>query len=70
MSREKSELQLFANDWSMIDGIGVRDYIHIIDIAEAHVTALDYLFKNSKSLVEINLDTGVKCSGLQVVNAF
>lgn len=64
-----AKLRVFGNDYATHDGTGVRDYIHVTDLANGHVAALDYLFKN-QGLVTVNLGTGVGYSVLDVVNAF
>lgn len=64
-----AKLRVFGNDYTTHDGTGVRDYIHVTDLANGHVAALDYLFKNS-GLITVNLGTGVGYSVLDVVNAF
>jgi UDP-glucose 4-epimerase len=61
------KLQVFGNDYPTIDGTGVRDYIHVVDLAEGHVQALD----NSKEGTHIyNLGTGQGTSVLELVKAF
>ncbi len=66
------ELQVFGNDYPTIDGTGVRDYIHVTDLANAHVKALEYL--NSKEKLDkpliVNLGTGKGYSVLEVIKAF
>ncbi|MDO4562587.1 MAG: UDP-glucose 4-epimerase GalE [Clostridia bacterium] len=63
------ELGVFGNDYPTADGTGVRDYIHVVDLAKGHVAAIDYAAKNSG--VEIfNLGTGVGYSVLDIVHAF
>ena len=62
-------LNIFGNDWSTHDGTGVRDYIHIMDLAEGHVSALEYLFKEKK-VVNLNLGTGKGTSVLDLINTF
>lgn len=64
-----AKLRVFGNDYTTHDGTGVRDYIHVTDLANGHVAALDYLFKNL-GLITVNLGTGVGYSVLDVVNAF
>lgn len=64
-----AKLRVFGNDYATHDGTGVRDYIHVTDLADGHVAALDYLFKN-QGLITVNLGTGVGYSVLDVVNAF
>jgi len=66
------ELQVFGNDYDTVDGTGVRDYILVVDLAIAHVKALEYLNKNEK-LYEpliVNLGTGKGYSVLELVKAF
>lgn len=53
----RNDMQVFGNDYSTEDGTGVRDYIHVNDLAVAHVNALDYLVNNKKNLL-VNLGTG------------
>lgn len=63
------ELSVFGNDYDTKDGTGVRDYIHVVDLAIGHVKALDKLI-NSKGVNVYNLGTGVGYSVLDVLNAF
>jgi UDP-glucose 4-epimerase len=62
-------LQVFGNDYDTPDGTGVRDYIHVVDLAEGHVAALRWLFANTGSIT-VNLGTGRGYSVLEVVRAF
>jgi UDP-glucose 4-epimerase len=62
-------LQVFGNDYPTPDGSGVRDYIHVMDLAEGHVAALQRLFDGPGSLT-VNLGTGRGCSVLEVVAAY
>jgi len=64
-----AQLRVFGNDYSTHDGTGVRDYIHVMDLADGHVAALNYLFKN-EAMITLNLGTGNGYSVLDVVNAF
>jgi len=64
-----SELQVFGNDYPTPDGTGVRDYIHVMDLASGHMKALEKLDTNP-GLVTYNLGTGKGCSVLEMVNAF
>jgi UDP-glucose 4-epimerase len=50
----RSELQIFGNDYETPDGTGVRDYVHVSDLADAHVRAFDYLTGRKKNIV-VNL---------------
>ena len=64
-----NELYIFGDDYNTPDGTGIRDYIHVVDLAKGHVKALDALH-NSKKFTAINLGTGVGYSVLDVVNTF
>ena len=65
------QLTIFGNDYPTIDGTCVRDYIHVVDLAEAHVKALDFLVKESKGCHEVvNIGTGKGSSVLEMVRAF
>jgi UDP-glucose 4-epimerase len=63
------ELQIFGNDYPTLDGTGVRDYIHIMDLAKGHMKALEKLVTNP-GLLTYNLGTGKGYSVLEMVNAF
>ncbi|MBO4573367.1 MAG: UDP-glucose 4-epimerase GalE [Clostridia bacterium] len=62
-------LKIFGDDYPTHDGTGVRDYIHVCDLAEGHVLALNKLFENS-GLITVNLGTGKGYSVLDMVKAF
>ena len=64
-----AKLRVFGNDYATHDGTGIRDYIHVMDLADGHVKALNYLL-NNEALITVNLGTGVGYSVLDVVNAF
>lgn len=66
---KREQLSVFGNDYPTPDGTGVRDYIHVVDLALGHVKALQYLSKNN-GVTAINLGTGVGYSVLDMVNAF
>lgn len=63
------KLRIFGNDYPTPDGTGVRDYIHVIDLAAGHVSALRYLEEKEHSIT-VNLGTGRGHSVLEVVRAF
>ena len=63
------KLQIFGNDYETKDGTGVRDYIHVVDLADGHVAALQKLKENC-GLVIYNLGTGTGYSVLEVVHTF
>ena len=68
-NKELSHLNIFGNDYDTPDGTGVRDYIHVVDLAIGHVKALSYLDKNP-GLEYYNLGTGNGYSVLEMVKAF
>ncbi|MED4354363.1 UDP-glucose 4-epimerase GalE [Schinkia azotoformans] len=61
------KLRVFGNDYPTVDGTGVRDYIHVVDLAEGHVAALDHL---TAGVHIYNLGTGEGTSVLELVKAF
>ena len=64
------ELSVFGNDYPTPDGTGVRDYIHVVDLAKGHVKALEKLDKENEGLYIYNLGTGTGYSVLDMVKAF
>ncbi|WP_066805700.1 UDP-glucose 4-epimerase GalE [Moraxella oblonga] len=65
------KLSVFGDDYDTIDGTGVRDYIHVVDLAKGHLKALEYLANHKQTgFLPINLGTGHGTSVLQLVNAF
>jgi UDP-glucose 4-epimerase len=63
------KLTIWGNDWPTDDGTGVRDYLHVMDLARGHVHALEYAYGNA-GYVSVNLGTGLGTSVLQMVAAF
>ena len=66
---ELPNLNVFGNDYNTKDGTGVRDYIHVVDLAKGHIKALEYIDKN-KGSIAVNLGTGIGYSVLDIVNAY
>ena len=66
----RSQLSVFGGDWPTSDGSGVRDYIHVMDLAEGHRAALDVLLAEDPQLLTLNLGSGQGHSVLEVVAAF
>ena len=64
------ELSVFGNDYPTHDGTGVRDYIHVVDLAKGHVKAMEKLDKEGHGLYIYNLGTGTGYSVLDMVKAF
>ena len=67
--RQLEKLRVFGNDYDTDDGTGVRDYIHVVDLAVGHVLALKKLEQNP-GVVTYNLGTGQGYSVLEIVKAF
>src|ERR1700678_255544 len=65
---QRDEIEVFGVDYPTPDGTAVRDYVHVADLADAHILALDYLKKGGKSEF-INLGTGTGYSVLEVIEA-
>ena len=63
-------INIFGNDWDTYDGTGVRDYIHVMDLAEGHISALEYLFNESRTIINFNLGTGIGTSVLELIETF
>ena len=68
----RKELSIFGDDYPTPDGTAVRDYIHVVDLAKAHIAALNRLFndKNKSNCEFFNIGTGTGSSVLEVVKAF
>ncbi len=66
---ELPHLNIFGNDYPTKDGTGVRDYIHVVDLANGHVKAMKKIF-DDKGVYVYNLGTGVGYSVLDIINAF
>jgi UDP-glucose 4-epimerase len=62
-------LNVFGDDYDTVDGTGVRDYLHVVDLARAHVLALDR-FSRAPGPITVNLGTGHGSSVLELVRAF
>ena len=66
---QREALNVFGGDYDTPDGTGVRDYIHVTDLAEGHLCAVDYLLNGGASLT-VNLGTGKGTSVLELVEAY
>lgn len=65
-----SEIKIFGSNWPTPDGTGVRDYIHVSDLAEGHLLALNYLLNNKPQILTLNLGTGKGTSVLEFIRIF
>lgn len=68
-TKELPYLNVFGNDYNTKDGTGVRDYIHVVDLAKGHLKALEYI-DNNKGSIAVNLGTGVGYSVLDIVKSY
>ena len=66
---KRQQFLVFGDDYPTPDGTGIRDYIHVMDLAEGHLAALHYL-QNSSGVTAVNLGTGYGLSVLELVTAF
>ena len=69
VSGEISHVEIFGDDYQTIDGTGVRDYIHVIDLVQGHLAAVDYL-KNHLGLNVFNLGTGCGSTVFQLIQEY
>lgn len=69
-SKELPKLKIFGDSYNSVDGTGVRDYIHVMDLAEGHIASLKYLNKQTTCFETLNLGTGSGYSVLQILSAF
>lgn len=66
----RPKLDVFGGDWPTADGSCVRDYIHVMDLAEGHLAALQHLLTHGDQVLTLNLGSGVGHSVLELVKAF
>ena len=66
----RAQLNVFGGDWPTPDGSGIRDYIHVMDLAEGHKAALDALLSGPDQVLTLNLGSGQGYSVLEVIHAF
>lgn len=69
-SGKYKKLEIFGNDYNTKDGTGVRDYIHVVDIAKAHLKALSVILDSDSKILTANLGTGSGVSVLELVSTF
>lgn len=66
----QKELKIFGKDWPTKDGTPIRDYIHVMDLAEAHLKILEYLINIDSVFLNINIGTGIGTSVLDLITTF
>ena len=67
---EIEKLKIFGNNWPTYDGTGIRDFIHVMDLAEGHIKALEYLENNEPQILNLNIGTGKGTSVLGLIRIF
>ena len=67
---EYEYLSIFGNDWPTEDGTCIRDYIHVMDLADAHLAALNFLSCNEPQIIPLNIGTGHGTSVKEIVDQF
>ncbi len=63
-------LKIYGNDWPTADGTTIRDYIHVMDLAEIHIKVLELLSKGNSQYLKLNIGTGLGTSVLELVKVF
>ena len=67
---EQEKLLIFGKDWPTCDGTCIRDFVHVMDLAEAHIAALKYLKENKTQNISVNIGTGKGTSVLEIIKIF
>ena len=67
---KKNKINIFGNDWPTNDGTCVRDYIHVMDLAQGHLLALEYLLNSNPGIITLNLGTGKGTSVMELIEIF
>lgn len=69
-AKKREKVYIYGNDWETEDGSAIRDYVHVMDIAEGHLLAINYLYKNQSIILKINLGSGIGYSVLEMIKLF
>ncbi len=67
---EQKVFKIFGNDWPTHDGTPIRDYIHVMDLADAHIQILENLFQSNSDFIQLNVGTGIGTSVLDLLKIF
>ena len=67
---EQKKVLIFGNNWPTYDGTCIRDFIHVMDLAYAHIATLKYLNSNDSQIISINIGTGYGTSVLDIIKTF
>tara|TARA_Y100000589_G_C27114837_1_gene613786 strand:- start:282 stop:1325 length:1044 start_codon:yes stop_codon:yes gene_type:complete len=69
-TKEQHLLKVFGDNWPTYDGTCIRDYIHVMDLAEGHISALLNLMNNESKIINLNLGTGIGTSVIDLIKIF
>ena len=69
-SKKISKLKIYGENWNTNDGTCVRDFIHVMDLADGHILTMEYLLNNYPQILNLNLGTGFSTSVLELVETF
>ena len=69
-SRKDQIFNIFGGDWPTKDGTGIRDYIHVMDLAEGHLASLEFLKIQDEQIIYLNIGTGKATSVLDLISTF
>ena len=69
-TKEIEYLKIYGNDWPTIDGTGIRDYVHVMDLAEGHIRSLEFSLAEKPRILSLNIGTGKGTSVLQLKDIF
>lgn len=69
-SKKISKLKIYGENWDTNDGTCVRDFIHVMDLADGHILTMEYLLNNYPQFLNLNLGTGLSTSVLELVETF
>jgi len=67
---KRDKLQIYGNDWPSHDGTGIRDFIHVMDLAEAHLSSLKYIDNSNPDIFTFNIGTGKGTTVLELIRIF
>ena len=70
IKKDIKKLPIYGSDWPTKDGTCIRDYIHVMDLADAHLASLEYLNKNPPQIIPFNIGTGKGTSVLEIIEKF
>lgn len=70
IKKKDEKFFIFGKDWPTHDGTCIRDFIHVMDLAEAHIAALEYLLSNEPKFIALNIGRGLGTSILELIKTF